>query len=123
MHFFSPERAESSPGTKTILIENSALPVFTVYPIGKTTIRLRLFLRNYKENGRSYSEHHIDLLSTEMSAFFTSYIEDPEGTLERYCGWKPQAATRLWSPSDFAKAPRAVKPVASTEDQALMDLL
>lgn len=124
MNFFSPERAETSPGNKAILLDGSALPIATVYPISEANIRLSMMLRNYKGGGTfTYSQHSINLLPTELSAFFTHYIEDPEDTLLKYFGWKPQRATKLWSPNDFKKPSAAVKPEPSAEDKALLDLL
>ena len=126
MHFFSPERSEASPGNKALLLDGSTLPVLTACPIDSETLRLYIMLRNYKEGSSfTYSQHHIDIRPTETSAFFISYIEDPEGTIERYFNWKPQKTTRSWNPNDFKKAPAAgkVKPEPSADDKALLDLL
>ena len=136
MHFFAPERPEASPGHKAILLDGSALPIVTVRVTEPEKVQLLLMLRNYAAGSNfTYSYHYIDLRPTEMSAFFTSYIEDPEGTIERHTGWKPQKATRAWSPSDFRTAGAGggssstkppggkTKPEPSAEDKALLDLL
>jgi hypothetical protein len=134
MHFFALERPEASPQNKAWLLDGSALPVITVRVQGPEAVQLLLMLRNYNAGSNfTYSYHYINLKPTELNAFFTSYIDDPEGTIERYAGWKPQAASRAWSPSDFAKVSRAegagggskgpIKPVLSAENKALMDLL
>jgi hypothetical protein len=90
-------------------------------------------LRNYNAGSNfTYSYTYLDLKPTELNAFFTAYIDDPEGTIERYVGWKPQAVNRAWSPNDFTKhraegagggSKGPIKPVLSAENKALMDLL
>ena len=136
MHFFAPERPEASPAVKAWLLDGSALPVVTIQVKDPETVTLLVMLRNYAAGSSfTYKYHYIELKPTEVSAFFTSYIEDPEGTIEAHTGWKPQKATRLWNPGDAAgraagpsspspsTAAKRGKPVPSAEDKALFDLL
>lgn len=126
MNFFAPERPESSPGIKALLVDGSALPVVTVRVMDPERVQLLVMLRNYAAGSSfTYSYHYIDLKPTETSSFFASYIDDPEGTLERYCGWKPQAVNRSWSPNDTKKPQAARAPAAppSVELEAMSDLL
>ena len=125
MHFFAPERPEASPTIKAWLLDGSALPVVTIRVKDPDTVQLLIMLRNYTAGSNfTYSYSYLDLRPAELNTFFASYIDDPEGTIERHTGWKPQRATKSWNPNDFKKSLAVkAKPEPSAEDKALLDLL
>ena len=122
MQLFDPRRPEASPGRKALLIDGSAVPLISVFPVDNTnnsgpiTVELSVMVREY-DSGELYSytrkSHFIAI--QHVATILLWYYDNPEAVLDNCFGWKPQV------PSENMRAKR--EPLAPEERQQLQAYL
>lgn len=92
MHLYSTDRPEVTTNRKALLLDGSAVPRVSVFPIEDGRVELLVFLREYNSGeSYSYSAHTALMLCSDLDKFFFNYCRDPELVLEHYFHWKAQA--------------------------------
>ena len=95
MHLFSPLRPEASPGVKALLGDGSAVPNPTIVLNDDGSCDIVINLRNYEDHSnRSYGQFRLTINLCDIEPILESYLDDPEDTLLRCFGWKPQTITK-----------------------------
>lgn len=118
MNLYSPDRPEVTTNRKALLLDGSAVPRVSVFPIEDGRVELMVFLREHTSGENySYSAHTILMLCSDLDKFFFNYSRDPELVLEHYFHWKAQLPTPRSTPS------RAPEAVVKAQIQEYLDLI
>jgi hypothetical protein len=106
MHLFDPQRPDASPGTKALLIDNSAVPHFVVRAQPDGNVNVSIMLRNYDTYG-GYSYRQTVMPASDLGLLLLAYVNDPEATLAAHFDWRAESAPK-------AKAATTAKAMAPT---------